>query len=270
MFSKVSKLMHRGGWLNSLTRQRSSVMQAVLDQTAKARQLPSEVSLQVLDERHDLNQIRNLLAQAFVVNNEPIVHVLGEIYYPTLNANVRIPLIEERFKSLFTDQSMMTKVEQGLSFVAVKDNDPKNVVSVMFAEKYTGDIYKGESIIGDPLFEAGLNLMRAVHKKAEPILNEHSTTRTIIFVSHTATHPQYRALGIFENLSDALRARMMDACSAVYCLTTSHRVAQFLMQRHGLETIAEVFYKDYEDNGHKVFKKLYGPEISAKALMICL
>lgn len=270
MFSKVSTLMHRGSQLKSLIRRSSSILQAVLDQTAKARQLPSEVSLQVLDERHDLNQIRNLLAQAFVVNNEPIVHVLGEIYYPTLSPKVRIPLIEERFKSLFSDKSMVTKVEQGLSFVAVKDNDPKDVVSVMLAEKYTGAIYDGESMIGDPLCETGLNLMRAVHEKAKPILKEYSTTRSIIFVSHTATHPRYRALGIFENLSDALRARTIDARPVVYCLTTSHRVAQFLMQRHGLGIIAEVFYKDYEDNGHKVFKKLSDQEISAKALMISL
>ena len=271
MFSKVPMLMHRGSQLKSLIRQSSGIMQAVLDRTAKARKLPREVSLQVLDERHDLNQIRDLLARAFVVNNEPIVRVLGEISYPSLSEDVRIPLIEERFKSLITDKSMLTKVEQGMSFVAVRDNDSKNVVSVMFAEKYTGAIYEDESTLGgDPMCQAALNLMRAVHEKAKPILDEYSATGSIIFVSHTATHPRYRALGIFENVSEAVRARLTDARPAVYCLTTSHRLAQFAMQRHGLVNIAEVLYKDYEDNGRKVFQKLSDREISAKALMLCL
>ena len=261
---------NRGNKLKSLLQRTSSTMQALLDQTAKSRQLPSEISLQVLGDKHDLNQIRNLLARAFVVNNEPIVNVLGEIYYPALPPNVRVPLIEERFKSLFSDQSMDRKVEQGLSFVAVKDNDPRKLISVMFAEKYGGGIYEGESITGDPLCQTGLNLMRTVHDKAKPMLKEYSKTRTIIFVSHTATHPNYRSLGIFENLSDTLRAWLVDQHPTVYCLLTSHRLANFLIQRHGMEIVTEVFYKDYEDNGHKVFEKLSEQEISAKALIHCL
>ena len=245
-------------------------MQALLDQTAKSRQLPREISLQVMDDRHDLNQIRNLLARAFVVNNEPIVNVLGEIYYPALSTNLRIPLIEERFKSLFSDESMLKKVEQGLSYVAVKDNDPRKLVTVMFAENYVGGIYKGESLIGDPLCQTGLNLMRTVHEKAEPILQEYSKTRSIVFVSHTATHPKYRSLGIVENLCDTLKAGLIHEHPALYCLMTSHRLTQFLVQRYRMEIMAEVFYKDYEDNGHRVFEKLSEQEISAKALILCL
>ncbi|CAB3981697.1 Hypothetical predicted protein [Paramuricea clavata] len=254
----------------SLVQRSSSSMQALLDQTAKNRQLPRGISLQVLDERHNLNQIRDFLARAFIANNEPIVHVLGELYYPAVSLNLRIPLIEERFKSLFSEKSMLNKVEQGLSFVAVKDNNPSKLVSVMFAEKYTGRIYKGESTLDDPLCRTGLNLMRTVHEKAEPILEEYSATRRIVFVSHAATHPKYRSLGIIEHTCDTLRARHVDERAALCCLMTSHRLAQFLIQRYGMEVIAEVFYKDYQDNGHKVFEKLSEEEISAKALILCL
>lgn len=266
MFANVS--IFRASKLMSLIRRSASTVETLLDQSAKARQLPREISLQVLDQRHNLNQIRNFLARAFVVNNEPIVHVLGELYYPSLPSNVRVPLIEERFKSLFSDESMITKVGQGLSFVAVLDNNPEKLVSVLFAEKYSGGIYKGESIIGDPLCQTGLNLMRAVHEKAEPILKEYSKTRSIIFVSHTATHPKYRALGVFENLSDILiRSQLVEQNAAVYCLMTSHRLANFIIQRYGFQVITEVFYKDYEDNGHKVFRQLSQQEVSAKALL---
>ena len=267
MLSKFSKVIQGAGKLKSFIQRNSSTMQAVLDRTAKSRQLPREISLQVLDERHDLNQIRNLLASAFVVNNEPIVHVLGEIYYPALPSKARIPLMEQRFKRLFSKQSILKKVDQGMSFVAVKDGDPRKLVSVGFAEKYAGNIY-GESTVDDPLCQTGLNLMRAVHEKAEPIIQEYSLTRDIIFVSHTATHPEYQALGIFQNISDTLISQFTRRNQAIYCVLTSHRLTHFLVQRHGFSIIAEVFYKDYEDNGRKVFEKISEQEISAKALIL--
>ena len=101
-------------------------------------------------------------------------------------------------------------------------------------------------------------------------MKEYAKIRSIIFVSHTATHPNYRLLGIVENLTDTLRGWLVDQHPAVYCLMTSHRLANFVIQRHGMEIMAEVFYKDYEDNGRKVFAKLSEQEVSAKALITFL
>lgn len=266
----ISAVMHRARGLKYAIQRNSSTMQALLDRTAKSRQLPQKIALQVLDERHDLNQIRNLLARAFVANNEPIVNVLREMYYPALSSSDRIPLIEERFKSLFSQESMLKKVDQGLSFVAVKDNDPAKLVSVMFAEKYLGGIYKGESINGDPLCQTGLNLMRTLHEKAEPVLQKYSETRDIVFVSHTATHPEYRALGIIENLADTLCANLLHDHPVIYCLMTSQRLTNFLLRRYGMEIVAEVFYKDYRDDEQPIFAKLAKEEVSAKALILLL
>lgn len=245
-------------------------MQQILDQSAKARQIPREISLQILDERHCLKQIRKLLSRAFVVNNEPIINVLGDIFYPSFPTSTRLPLMEKSFSALFPHETLQRKMEQGYSLVAVKDNDPQQVVSVMFTEEYKSKVYEEDEIHdGDAMCQLGLDLMQSVHKKAKPLLDEYAKTNSIFFVSHTATHPDYRSLGIVENLTDLLRAGL-EQNTAVYCQVTANRWANHLMRRHGMHVMEEVFYDEYEYEGVKVFEGLSKKEVSAKALFILL
>lgn len=231
-------------------------------------ELPEGISLQVLNQNHDLFQVKNLLAKAFVTNNEPIVQALGEVHYPSLLTSERISMVEHRLnRNLFSELTLMEKVKQGLSIVAVKDNDPSQVVSVLFSEKYDNVIYKSYSLIDDPLCETGVNLMYAVHEKALPAL-ESIDPNDIIFISHGATHPKYQSLGIMEQTSAMSFVFLREkGIKVAYFITTAERLSKFIISRYGAQVVAEVFYKDYQVNGKRVFAKLAQKEVSAKALI---
>lgn len=246
---------------------RRSSSLALVVPASKKKDIPEGISLEILDERHNISQIRQLIAQAFVENNEPIVNSLGELHYPSLSTAERIPLIEQRFELLLSDDALVSKVKEGLSLVAVKDNDPNKIVSVIFAERYNREIYKSECDTGDSFCETGLNLMRAVHEKAIPEL-QRCLPDAIAFCSHAATHPSYRSLGIVEHTTSALRPILKNAeIRVAFCITTAERITQYLIDHFEHRIIAEVFYNDYEENGGKIFQKLAKTEISAKALM---
>ena len=223
--------------------------------------------MQVLSQNHDLFQVKNLLVKAFVTNNEPIVQALAEQHYPSLPVIERIPMVERRLSNIYSEQTLMEKVKQGLSIVAVKDNDPNHVVSVLFGEKYNDVIYKSHSLIDDDLCQTCLNLMSAVHKKALPALEsiEHND---IVLVSHGATHPKYQSLGIMEQICAVGYVSAWEkGMKTAYSITTAGRFSKFLISRYGAQVIAEVFYEDYQVNGKRVFGKLAQNEVSAKALI---
>lgn len=242
----------------------------LLASTTKTKSLPEGITVEVLNGKHDISKVRTLLVRAFVANNEPIVHALGELHYPSLSTVERIPLLEQRFRKVFPEQSLVEKAKEGLSLVAVKDNDPNKVVSVVFAEKYKGEIYEGAAAVNDRLCQTGLTLMRAVHKKATPTLARFGP-EDIVFFSHGATQPEYQSLGIIEHIAEtALFLTKENGLKVVYVITATERLSKFLLSRFGGEVIAEVLYKDYQDKGLKVFEKLSESEVSAKALIKCL
>ena len=230
------------------------------------RHLPDGISLQVMNEMHNISQIRKLLVRAFVLNNEPVIQVLGERHYPTLSPVQRLVQIERKFKSLYPDQSLIHKIKDGMSLVAVKDRDPTEYLSIVFAETYKGVIYQNISSTRDTFCQEALNLMHAVHEKAVLFLSDYPPEK-IAFLSHAATAPEYRSRGIMEANADfAMSLLVSKGFKLAYSVTTAERLTRFLNRRFNFHVIAEVTYQDYQNKG-QVFANLASREKSAKALV---
>ena len=71
----------------------------------KYKELPCGVVLEYLDANvHDLGKVRKLLVDAFVLNEEAIIHTLCERAYSGQPMDKKLPKIERHFENFFSDQ----------------------------------------------------------------------------------------------------------------------------------------------------------------------
>ena len=151
----------------------------------KGKEFPNGISLEVLNlETHDLTSLRKLLVQAFVFNQEPIIHTLCERAYPGVPMREKLPQIERQFEKFFTDQFLARKIEQGMSVIAIEKGDGQRYVSSAFVERYSGAIYTSElRLLRDPFWQYGFRFMGAYMRKRGPCCR--NTNQRISRLCHT-------------------------------------------------------------------------------------
>lgn len=222
-------------------------------QVIKTDYLPEGFSLEILTDKHDMSQLRKLLVDAFAWGNEPIIRCLCQKYYPKLSTIEQVAEVAKKFEMLHHDQALLEKINEGLSLVAVKDEDPKRYVSVAFAETYQQGIYQNESLVKDQFCQDALGLMRAVHEKAEPFISGFDPNK-VAFMSHGATISEYRSTGVMHACLEFILSRLAKkGFQLAYTITSTKRLARFAEKQLGYHQIAEVEYGDYLVNGEKVF-----------------
>ena len=240
----------------------------VLKRNHKA--LPEGVVLEVLNlHTHDLRKIRRLLVDAFVLNQEPIIHTLCEQTYPNQPVDQKLPKIERHFEQFFSDQFLTQKIEQGMSLVAIDTTRAsERYVSCAFVERYYGGLYNTEiRLLNDPFWEFGLRLMGDLHKRASAFLSQYEHCK-IAFMSHAATRPEYVNSGLMLSIMDHFLCQLARRGFDMVCgVLATQGTARIVENHYAFQTITEIMYRDYEIRGKKVFAHLAEECVSAKAMV---
>ena len=269
MFNRVKHLrLPKSKFLASFNRTRSSLSRN--NMLRKCKELPQGVVLEDLNlNTHDLGKVRKVLIDAFVLNQEPIMHTLCERAYSGKPVDEKMPKIRRHFEKFFSDQFLIDKIEQGLSVVAIeKGATGRRYISSAFAEGYCGETYNTDvQLLRDPFWECGLRLMGDLHEQARPFLSRYDPKK-IAFISHAVTCPEHANSGIMITIIDLILSRLAErGFNVALGVLTTKRSAKLVENVFGYLPIAEIIYADYEIDGEKVFTHLAETAVSAKAMV---
>ena len=228
--------------------------------------LPGGVRLEVLNRTHDVSRLRQLLLSVFCETEEPITQALCRYHYPGLVSPAEKLKKIEKLPALFAEDGLAEKVDEGLSFVAVREHDPSDYVMVMFGETYKGNVYECDS--DDQFCIDSYDFLHCLHQKVSPILVKFPKER-VAFMSHGATSAEYRSTGLLGSaLEFALWRLARKGYKVAYMILTTDRHAKFAVSHLGFHMVAEIKYKDYEDSlGRKVMANAPDTSQSAKAMV---
>ncbi|CAB4005460.1 Hypothetical predicted protein [Paramuricea clavata] len=235
----------------------------------KSKELPDGIVLEFLNpSTHDLEKVRKLLIDAFVLNQEPVMHALCERAYSGEPMEKKLPKIERHFEKFFSDEFLNEKIELGMSVVAIDKNVSDRYIGCTFVERYCGEIYNTEvPSLRDPFWEHGLRFMSDLQRRACPFLSQYDPEK-ITFMSHSATCPEYVNSGIQLAIMDLLLSRVAEHGFEIgYCVVTAKSIVKVVENHYGFFPIAEMMYADYEINGEKIFAHLAEKHIAAKAMI---
>ena len=268
MFNRVKHLRFpKSKFLACFNQLRSSLAQ---DSTLrKCKELPNGIVLEDLNLNvHDLGKVRKVLVDAFVLNQEPIMHTLCERAFSGKPVEEKMPKIRRHFEKFFSDQFLIDKIEQGLSVVAIEKGATNRYISSAFAERYCGETYNTDvQLLRDPFWECGLQLMGDLHEQARPFLARYDPKK-IAFISHAVTCPELANSGIMITIIDLILSRLAErGFNITLGVLTTKRSAKLVENVFGYLPIAEISYADYEINGEKVFAHLAETAVSAKAMV---
>ena len=231
-------------------------------------ELPDGIVLEFLNPtNHDLEKIRRLLFEGFVLNQEPIIQTLCELYYPGLEMDKKLPKLEQHFRNFFLDEFLAKKIEQNLSVVAIDQRASDRYVSCAFVERYNGRIYDtGLQSVRDPFWDCGVQLTNDLHKQAYPFLSRYDQ-RKVAFMCHAATSPEYVKSGIMLTMMDLFLAKLSrQGFQLVYGVLATKHVARVVRENFGYFPIAKIMYADYEIDGKKIFAHLGKECVSANVM----